>query len=103
MTGPGGTSKEWTEHQRERARKVRARGRWHFIFWRGVVGWGVPTAVIFSALMAWLDEGGSFQVGFLTHFVLAIVLFPIGGIFWGAYMWRWLERQWARHDPDAPA
>ncbi len=83
----------------ERLRQVRARGRWHFILWRGVVGWGVSTAVLYSLLMAWLEADRTF----FDYASFALVRFPIVGFFWGAFMWWWSERMWQRLETNHPA
>lgn len=65
--------------------------RSQYVLRYGVLGWGVPTAVLFSLIRFYLD-GGSF----LAHLVPALILFPIGGIFFGRFMYRSLERKHAK-------
>lgn len=67
-----------------------AKGKWHFIVWRGVIGWGLGTAVLFNLFMVWMTRDWS-----AGGCALAFVLFPIGGVFWGATMWCWLKMRFA--------
>lgn len=92
-----GSSKH--ERRLEKSRRLRERGRRHFIVWSGVIGWGVPTALLFSVGMAWWLADRTF----LDVAPLAIVVFPIGGYFWGAVMWSWFEREWKRQEANDPA
>lgn len=71
---------------------IRARGSRRFIFLAGVLGWGLPVAILWAALtsqMASVEE-------FVSFLIPAIVLFPIGGYVWGLLMWKWLELRFAR-------
>jgi hypothetical protein len=71
---------------------IRARGSRRFIFLAGVLGWGLPVAILWAALtsrMASVEE-------FVTFLIPAIVLFPIGGYVWGLLMWKWMELRFAR-------
>lgn len=78
--------------QRARWLQVRAKGRWHFILWRGVVGWGLLTAILFSILVSVTNE----NIGFIEVLLIAAIAFPIGGFFWGLAMWQWYVRQGRR-------
>ena len=64
-------------------------GRTQYVLRYGVLGWGVPTAILFS-----LIESYRFGwEGFLSQIVPALIIFPIGGIFFGRCMWRFLEHK----------
>lgn len=62
--------------------------RRRFILNIGVFGWGITTALQWSVAMAWLGPPGPFGV----YLAMALVLFPIGGWFWGAIMWRMTQQ-----------
>ncbi len=79
------------EVQRSKWEQTRKIGRRSFILRYGVLGWGVPTAILFSVFMS-LKNGASF----LSVLPLAIVLFPVGGIAFGGIMWALSERQFAK-------
>lgn len=65
-----------------------AKGKWRYIFLHGVLGWGLITAVLFSAIMFWLNGSTSPQ-----NIAINFLLFSIGGIFWGLFSWRILNRR----------
>jgi hypothetical protein len=73
-------------------RQVRARGRRRFVWVNGVVGWGIPTAILWSIWMGY-SIGWNRTVSFL---ISALIFFPIGGYFWGAWMWYWMERSYKK-------
>jgi hypothetical protein len=58
---------------------------------RGVVGWGLTVAVIWSFARC-------FIMGWHSDLVLPgiIVAFAIGGYFWGMWTWYITERQYAK-------
>jgi hypothetical protein len=64
-------------------------GRKQFVLRFGVLGWGVPTAILFSFARAY--EEGWDQLPVLL--VISLIMFPLAGILWGCGMWRWLERR----------
>lgn len=71
---------------------IRERGRSHFMWTRGALGWGVPTAVFWLIFMWWMHPG--FVTARLV--LIAAVLFPAGGLAWGWFMWWFMERSHAR-------
>lgn len=54
-----------------------------FILIRGVLMWGIGTAVLFAGIQV-LQHRGVSAVQMLSY----LGAFMIGGIFWGAAMWR---------------
>lgn len=70
----------------------RARGKAHFVLVRGVLQWGVVTGILWAAAMAaMLDKD------FFSLLPIALVLFPLGGILWGAAVWSLMERKRRKH------
>jgi hypothetical protein len=78
--------------QTERRERIRARGRKHYIFYTGVLGWGL-SVVTLTTLWDWYGKYGwhipprgdlYYESGYLV-FRLAIWL--TGGYFFGAAMW----------------
>lgn len=72
-------------------RRLLDKGKWHYIFVHGMLGWGVSTAILFSLLQAFLGE-----VAFLDVMVFSLIMFPIGGLFWGLYMWSYFVRLYTK-------
>ena len=60
-----------------------------FIIKRGVLGWGITTAILFSLLMSFVKQDATF----LGTLATAIILFPIGGYFWGLWMWHMKKKK----------
>lgn len=71
---------------------TRHRGRWHYMWTRGALGWGVPFAAWMTA-WKWWDTGVLPPPGLLA---LNLVVSVGGGLFWGAWMWWYLERLFRR-------
>lgn len=83
-----------SERRLEKTERLRRMGRRTYILRYGVILWGGLTGLLWAAAMPFVVENWSFWIGL----VLALVGFPIGGYFWGAWMWRNMERQWAGND-----
>ncbi|MGH6814307.1 MAG: hypothetical protein ACREC6_01235 [Hyphomicrobiaceae bacterium] len=67
---------------------TRQQGRRRFILVYGVLGWGVPTGILFS-LASWFFDP---NLNVMVAAPLAMIVFPIGGILWGRWMWHVGER-----------
>ena len=68
--------------------KIREKGFLRFVLLRGVLGWGLCTAVLYSLIM-WLIS----DVDIRWLLPLALFLFLIAGVLWGGFMWWFIERK----------
>jgi len=77
--------------QIERRKKIQAKGRKHYIFYRGILTWGMPVFVL-TTLWNWYDKYGwhvPLRRGDLYFDVLVgLVLWSAGGYAFGAIMWK---------------
>ncbi|MEK4511954.1 hypothetical protein EJP82_17550 [Paenibacillus anaericanus] len=80
------------EKAAERWDDIRAKGRNHFIINTGVIRWGLGTAILFSIIVTYMNKGAAgitfTDQDFLRNFIISLIIFPIGGYFWGAWMWK---------------
>jgi hypothetical protein len=67
-------------------------GRKRFVLFYGVLGWGIPTAILFALIQSYLDGWDQFPY----HLTQALLIFPLGGVVWGRVMWKFLERRHAK-------
>ncbi|MGE3243755.1 MAG: hypothetical protein AB7I57_22000 [Pirellulales bacterium] len=72
--------KQWSE--------TRKLGQKTFVWRYGVLGWGVSTAVFFTALTGYKDGWSTM----LINLPIAFAVFPLAGIAWGRFMWWFCER-----------
>lgn len=72
---------------------TRLRGKRRFIIINGILGWGLPTG-FFWCLFMW-----AFTPDFrpALSVPVALILFPLGGIAWGALIWRASEKHFAEY------
>jgi hypothetical protein len=61
--------------------------RKRFIMVYGVLSWGLLTAIAWSLVTSKLN-----MAEFLGVLPIALVVFPIGGYFFGAFMWAFTQR-----------
>jgi hypothetical protein len=71
-------------------------GRTQYVLRYGVLGWGVPTGILYAVFSGFMD--GWDQL--LPQLIKALILFPIIGIMCGRIWWRQLER---KHSPTPTA
>jgi uncharacterized membrane protein len=76
------------DRRTERRARMIKRGRRSFTLRYGVLGWGVSTAILFSLYQGY-SQGWDRLVYWL---IVSLVIFPIGGWFWGVAMWRFVIR-----------
>jgi hypothetical protein len=87
-----------TPQQIESWGKSRAKGRTRFVWRMGVVAWGLPTAITWAVVMAAFQ--GWERLPLLLP--IALLLFPIGGYWFGASTWRKYEGLYEQAMRDQP-
>ena len=81
----------------QRWAKIRRLGPIGFTLLFGVLLWGVPSALLFSVLGAWAVPLFTAEPSSIAGLLpIALVLFSLGGIGWGAAMWVLSERNFRR-------
>jgi hypothetical protein len=78
---------------------TRAKGRGRYIWLVWVLSWGLITGVLWSIFMGALQ--GWDQLPFL--FPIAMIIFPIGGYYCGAWMWNKLEVEYHKTVTKPPS
>ena len=76
----------------EKWARFRQLGRTQYVVRYGVLGWGVPTAIVFSLIQ-------SYRSGWDTlpfHLIPALIIFPLAGIAFGRCMWKMRENKHAK-------
>lgn len=76
------------QQKSEKLKALVAKGKWSYVVKFGVLGWGVSTAILWSVFMHFID-----RIPFTESIFLALVLFPIGGLFFGLFMWFFIIRE----------
>jgi hypothetical protein len=76
------TAKQWDKYSKL--------GRTVYVIRHGVVGWGVPTAIFYSLIRGFVDGWDEFA----CQLLVAIIVFPLIGIFIGRLNWKWFEKQY---------
>lgn len=73
---------------------IRTRGKLRYIFVNGLLGWGVPTAILFTIMTSLFETKSlSFNQEIVKTFIISIIIFPIGGVFWGLWTWSWIVKK----------
>ncbi len=81
------------KNQLEKWQVTQDKGRKSFIIKYGVMGWGLKTGILFALVFPFFLDTPYSIVSFLLVLIPSLILFPLGGILWGLYMWNFFERQ----------
>jgi len=76
----------------EKWKQVRAKGKARFIWMNGFLFWGVSTAVLWSTLMQLFQP----QEPIWVRPLVAIIVFPVGGLIWSNWLWYFSERKYRK-------
>lgn len=78
--------------------KIRGKGKKHFILYRGMIGWGITTGILFSIINTIMIEGikGVTIGDIIGKLIISIIAFPIGGYFWGLWVWNIQEKKYKK-------
>lgn len=67
----------------EKMKKIHAKGKWHFVFLRGVLFWGTGMGGFFTALTFLTSPPPRLKIT-----LLSFLISYVGGFFWGLLTWR---------------
>ncbi len=72
--------------------KIRKKGKLRYIIMHGLLGWGVTAGLIYAIVNSLVESGFNlvqfFSMEFYMNLSIAMVIFPIVGIFQSYYTWR---------------
>jgi hypothetical protein len=69
---------------------------WSYVFWRGLVGWGLSATVLYTLAMTLARPGA----GPGSHLLTALAVFPAAGMLWSLVVFRLAMRLSRRDPPD---
>jgi len=70
-------------------KSAKAKGKWHYIFVKGMLGWGFSTAILYTIIDALFElRSFAFDREFLKTFIISMIVFPLGGILVGYWIWK---------------
>jgi hypothetical protein len=83
---------EIEKKQLERYQKQMNIPMWKYILFYGVIGWGITAAILVSVITMLLDRH-SIRHMLEKELWINLIIFPIGGVFFGLYMRKFIPRQ----------
>ncbi|MBM7553727.1 hypothetical protein [Thalassobacillus pellis] len=76
---------------KSRKKKKQPRNKMQFIFRHGVIGWGIPSAILFTLLMQFFEYGDNYQQYFsgnwISSFFIYLITFMLVGALYGLSVW----------------
>ncbi|MCG7379085.1 hypothetical protein MH215_18895 [Paenibacillus sp. ACRSA] len=77
------------ETKQEKWERQIKKGKLHYIIIHGVIGWGIPTALIFTLIkVLFNDRPFALNNEFYKGLFINLVIFSLGGIWFGLWTWR---------------
>ena len=70
-----------------------SKGKWNFILFKGVIAWGLMTAILFTIIRYFFNDH-QYSNDMWVHFVV----FPLTGLVWGHYMWLYFNNKYRSLD-----
>ncbi len=86
--------------QIEYRKRIRAKGRKHYIFYTGILRWGMSVFLV-TTLWAWYEKYGWHvppQRDLYFSILIGLPIWSVGGYFWGAFMWKLFLEEPAREE-----
>ena len=80
------------EKQIHKWEKTRKMGKKKFIFYYGVLFWGLLTGFLFPIIGLILFK----KTLSLSDFIISLIIFPLGGILFGLTMWHSSEKKYQK-------
>jgi hypothetical protein len=77
--------------------KNRAKGKSHFVWLYGVLGWGFPMFVFMTAFNYHRNPNS-----LALTLIINTIVWPIAGYGWGAWMWAINERAYKKYAEQKP-
>lgn len=74
----------------EKWEKIRSKGKNRFVWVNGVLIWGLTTAILWSIMMEIVQPSNDIWIRPL----IALIIFPIGGIAFGHFTWHASEKKY---------
>ncbi len=75
----------------ERLERQISKGKFHFVLLWGVIGWGIPVALVMK-LIQYFFGNRSFFDGLISW----LVVFSIAGIFYGIWLWSYQNKKYEK-------
>lgn len=72
----------------QRIAAIVAKGRLHYMVFHGGLLWGTITAMVSALLMGFFNSWENFW----TTLLISLIIYPIVGLVWGAFMFSAIER-----------
>ncbi|MDQ6422202.1 hypothetical protein RB620_22490 [Paenibacillus sp. LHD-117] len=89
------------ENQKNKWAKIRAKGKRNYIIVNGILGWGIPTAILFTLLTSYLDNDAIiFNKELMNSLFTSLIIFSIVGIPFGFWTWNWMERIYNKNNVE---
>lgn len=79
------------EKKAERLARILSKGKWNYILWHCLLGWGLMAAVVYSLFQYVSDAEPT-----LLDVILNLVLFPLCGACMGLLQWPFMTAEYAR-------
>lgn len=86
--------------ERQHWENIRSRGKKRYIWFDGVLLWGVSMAIIWSLVLGFSTYGfvkeAIISEDFLVSLIIALIIFPLGIFLQAVYTWNKYEKKYGK-------
>jgi phosphate/sulfate permease len=83
------------EKELEQWKRMKSIGKKKYIWFNGIIKWGLPMAISMTIVLQMLDDGISLyslsNQNFMRRLIINLIVFPLGGYVTATILWRKLE------------
>ncbi len=85
-----------SQKAQERWQKDQQLGKSQYIVRYGVLFWGIPTGILWSIIMHFLQPQDTWYI----RPIIAMIIFPLGGIWFGKWLWNTNVKNFGLQNPE---
>ncbi|MFT5367285.1 MAG: hypothetical protein ACI8V2_002243 [Candidatus Latescibacterota bacterium] len=83
-------------NQYEKWSMIREKGKRHFVWFQGVLMWGIITGIMWSVAMAYYSPSEHIYI----RPIIALIIFPISGYFGSKWTWNKNEQKYNVYESE---
>ncbi|RJX37662.1 hypothetical protein D3P09_22070 [Paenibacillus pinisoli] len=82
----------------EKWEQTRAKGKKNYVIFNGLLGWGIPMALLYTAVWTYIQHQEiAFNQELYQTLIISLVIFSVAGVGFGIWTWNTTEKQYQKY------
>jgi len=82
----------------EKWEQTRAKGKKNFVIFNGLLGWGIPVGLLYSAVSTYIEHQEIvLNQALYQTLITSLIIFSLVGVGVGLWTWNWTEKQYQKY------